>query len=51
MAKKPIKASTARSDRSQAPRAPEPRRAVGSGESAATVVVTNRHGIEVSTAK
>tara|TARA_R110002073_G_C9233364_1_gene561016 strand:+ start:125 stop:286 length:162 start_codon:yes stop_codon:yes gene_type:complete len=43
--------STARSDRSQAPRAPQPQRAVGSGESAATVVVTNRHGIEVSTAK
>ena len=58
MANKPTKASTARLDRSQAPRAPEPpeaikaiRRAVGSGESAETKVVTNRHGIEVSTAK
>ena len=51
MANKPTKASTARSDRSQAPRAPEPRLAVGSGEFAETKVVTNRHGIEVSTAK
>tara|TARA_R110002167_G_scaffold43800_2_gene132158 strand:+ start:198 stop:353 length:156 start_codon:yes stop_codon:yes gene_type:complete len=51
MAKASKKNNDARALRAQAPRAPEPKRAVGSGESAATVVVTNRHGIEVSTAK
>ena len=51
MAKAKKKVNDARALRTQAPRAPEPRRAVGSGESAETKVVTNRHGIEVSTAK